>query len=59
MFFANLTALEFLSLFALLGAATVALYLLNRARKHFQVSTLRFWQDAGLEKRQWPSSRDS
>ncbi len=47
MFFANLTALEFLSLFALLGAATVALYLLNRARKHFQVSTLRFWQDAG------------
>lgn len=47
MFFANLTVLEFFSLFAALGAATVALYLLNRARKRFQVSTLRFWKDAG------------
>lgn len=47
MFFANLTLLEFLGLFGLLGAATVALYLLNRARKRFQVSTLKFWRDAG------------
>lgn len=47
MFFANLTLLEFLGLFALAGGATVALYLLIRARKRFTVSTLRFWRDAG------------
>ena len=47
MFFANLTLLEFLGLFGLVGGATVALYLLIRARKRFLVSTLRFWQDAG------------
>lgn len=47
MFFANLTLLEFLGLFGVIGAATVALYLLIRARKRFSVSTLRFWRDAG------------
>lgn len=53
MFFANLSALEFFALFAAAGAATVALYLLVRSRKRFQVSTLRFWRDAGeaLERR--------
>lgn len=47
MFFANLSLLEFLGIFAVAGAATVALYLLVRARKRFRVSTLRFWRDAG------------
>lgn len=47
MFFANLTLLEFLGLFALAGGATVALYLLTRTRRRFVVSTLKFWRDAG------------
>ena len=45
MFFANLTLLEFLGLFAAAGGATVLLYLLTRARRQFTVSTLRFWQE--------------
>ncbi len=46
MFFANLSALEFLALFSAASAVTVALYLLIRARKRFAVATLRFWQNA-------------
>ena len=46
MFFANLSALEFLALFSAAAAVTVALYLLIRARKRFAVATLRFWQNA-------------
>lgn len=46
MFFANLSALEFLGLFSAAAAVTVALYLLIRARKRFAVATLRFWQNA-------------
>lgn len=46
MFFANLSALEFLALFTTASAATVALYLLIRARRHYTVATLRFWQNA-------------
>ena len=46
MFFANLSALEFLALFSAATAVTVALYLLIRARKRFAVATLRFWQNA-------------
>ncbi|MBL0155868.1 MAG: VWA domain-containing protein [Bryobacterales bacterium] len=46
MFFANLSALEFLALFSAAAGVTVALYLLIRARKRFAVATLRFWQNA-------------
>ena len=46
MFFANLTLIEFLALLAAGSAATVALYLLIRARKVVRVPTLRFWQQA-------------
>ncbi len=46
MFFANLSALEFLALFSAASAVTVALYLLIRARKRFAVATLRFWENA-------------
>ncbi|MEJ5368935.1 MAG: VWA domain-containing protein [Bryobacteraceae bacterium] len=46
MFFANLTLVEFLSLLAAGSAATVALYLLIRARRRVVVPTLRFWQQA-------------
>lgn len=46
MFFANLSLFEFLSLFALTSAATVALYLLSRSRRRMSVATLRFWQNA-------------
>ncbi|MGJ5820857.1 VWA domain-containing protein [Paludibaculum fermentans] len=46
MFFANLSALEFLALFTAVSAATVALYLLIRSRRQYTVATLRFWQNA-------------
>jgi uncharacterized membrane protein len=43
MFFANLSAMEFLALFGAASAATVALYLLIRTRMRHTVATLRFW----------------
>lgn len=46
MFFANLSALEFLALFTAASAVTVALYLLIRTRLRHTVATLRFWQAA-------------
>lgn len=46
MFFLNLTAGEFLALFAGLGGVITALYLLNRAKRKKVVSTLRFWTTA-------------
>jgi uncharacterized membrane protein len=46
LFFANLSALEFLAIFSAASAATVALYLLIRSRRRLTVSTLRFWQNA-------------
>ena len=63
MFFANLSAAEFLALLAATSALVVALYLLDRSRRHVVVSTLRFW--VGTDRpvvssrrrriRQWPS----
>ncbi len=46
MFFANLSAIEFLALLAAASAATVALYLLIRTRRRQTVATLRFWESA-------------
>ncbi len=46
MFFVNLSALEFLGLFAALGGVTLALYLLIRTRRQHKVATLKFWQAA-------------
>ncbi|NWF84998.1 MAG: VWA domain-containing protein [Bryobacteraceae bacterium] len=46
MFLFNLSWIEFSALFAILGGATVALYLLTRMRRRIVVSTLRFWQPA-------------
>ncbi|MBV8896261.1 MAG: VWA domain-containing protein [Acidobacteriaceae bacterium] len=46
MFFLNLTAGEFLALFAGLGGLITALYLLDRAKRKKIVSTLRFWTTA-------------
>src|SRR5579884_2166675 len=46
MFFLNLTAGEFLALFAALGGLITALYLLDRAKRKRVVSTLRFWTSA-------------
>ncbi len=43
MHFLNLTALEFLGLFAGLSAVVTALYLLDRSRQKHRVATLRFW----------------
>ena len=43
MFFLNLSMAEFSALFAVLGGAVVALYLLDRSRKRIKVATLRFW----------------
>lgn len=43
MFFLNLSLAEFSALFAVLGGAVVALYLLDRSRKRIKVATLRFW----------------
>lgn len=47
MFFLNLTAAEFLTLFGALGGLVTALYLLDRARRRKVVSTLQFWIGAG------------
>ncbi|MEZ5400327.1 MAG: BatA and WFA domain-containing protein [Bryobacteraceae bacterium] len=63
MFFFNLSAAEFLALFAAASAVVVALYLLDRSRRQVVVSTLRFWTPAKrpVEStrrrriRQWPS----
>src|SRR5579875_1916926 len=46
MFFLNLTAGEFLTLFAALGGFVAALYLLDRSKRKKIVSTLRFWTPA-------------
>lgn len=46
MFLFNLSWIEFGALFGLIGAATVALYLLTRMRRRLVVSTLKFWQAA-------------
>lgn len=46
MFFLNLTAGEFFTLFSALGAFITALYLLDRTRRKKVVSTLRFWTSA-------------
>lgn len=48
MFFANLGLGEFLALFSAISAGIVALYLLDRSRRHQVVSTLRFWKPAEL-----------
>lgn len=42
----NLTATEFFTLFAALGAIITALYLLDRTKRKKVVSTLRFWTPA-------------
>ncbi|MEZ5353150.1 MAG: BatA and WFA domain-containing protein [Bryobacteraceae bacterium] len=63
MFFFNLSAAEFLGLFAAASAVVVALYLLDRSRRQVVVSTLRFWTKASrpvesTRRRritQWPS----
>jgi len=47
MFFLNLSLVEFLVLFGSISAVTVALYLLDRARRKQKVATLRFWVAAG------------
>jgi hypothetical protein len=46
MFFFNLTAAEFLTLFGALSSAVVVLYLLDRSRRRQVVATLRFWQQS-------------
>jgi uncharacterized membrane protein/uncharacterized protein YegL len=46
MFFLNLSALEFFSLFAVLGGLISLLYLLDKSKRKKVVSTLRFWQPA-------------
>ncbi len=43
MFFLNLTAGEFLTLFGALGGLITSLYLLDRSKRKKLVSTLRFW----------------
>ncbi len=43
----NLTALQFLALFASISAFSIALYLLDRARRKQIVPTLRFWVTPG------------
>ena len=63
MFFANLSAAEFLALLGAVSALAVALYMLDRSRRNVVVSSLRFW--AGTDRpvdssrrrriRQWPS----
>jgi len=47
MFFLNLSLAEFVLLFSSISAVTVALYLLDRARRKQKVATLRFWVAAG------------
>ncbi len=46
--FLNLSFLEFSALFALIGAAIAALYLLDRSRVKIKAATLRFWKAAQM-----------
>ncbi len=46
--FLNLSLLEISALFALGGAAMVALYLLDKSRQKIRAATLRFWQMAQI-----------
>ncbi|MBI3209033.1 MAG: VWA domain-containing protein [Candidatus Solibacter usitatus] len=48
MFFFNLTAAEFLTLFGAVSSLVVVLYLLDRSRKKHIVPTLLFWQPSEL-----------
>jgi hypothetical protein len=48
MFFFNLTAAEFLTLFGAVSSLVVVLYLLDRSRRKQMVSTLRFWQQSDV-----------
>jgi hypothetical protein len=43
MYFLNLSLGQFLAVFGVIGAVSVALYLLDRSRRRQVVSTLRFW----------------
>src|ERR1019366_6792061 len=43
MYFLNLSFLQFLAVFGVISAISVALYLLDRSRRKLVVSTLRFW----------------
>ena len=43
MYFLNLSFLQFLAVFGIVSAISVALYLLDRSRRKLVVSTLRFW----------------
>jgi hypothetical protein len=45
--FLNLTLGQFLAVFGVVGAFSVALYLLDRTRRRQVVSTLRFWVEPG------------
>ena len=45
--FLNLTFGQFAALFGVVGAFSVALYLLDRTRRKQVVSTLRFWVEPG------------
>src|ERR1700685_1136414 len=45
--FLNLTLGQFVALFGVVGAFSVALYLLDRTRRKQVVSTLRFWVEPG------------
>ena len=59
----NLSLAEFLTLFSAASAVVVALYLLDRSRRHVRVAALRFWTQSSrpVESqqrrriRQWPS----
>lgn len=44
MFFFNLSLTEFLAIWGVVSGAVVALYLLDRSRRHIKVATLRFWK---------------
>ena len=46
MYFLNLSLFQFLAVFGSVSAISVALYLLDRARRKQVVSTLRFWVSA-------------
>src|SRR5580700_11123273 len=46
--FLNLTFGQFVALFGVVGAFSVALYLLDRTRRKLIVSTLRFWVEPGI-----------
>ena len=47
MLFLNLSFVQFATLFGAIGAFSVALYLLDRARRKQVVATLRFWMEPG------------